>query len=939
LQLGKSSKNGKRDDIVRTRYVGGIDNDEAFSIVLEEELKFNHKEQALSCTTRGLSLLQTENTQLCESNSQMHIWSRASARLHYLAAGTLMSMDRYSEAMPHIVEAVKRCSGWSGLEMITRKMLIACFQKMTKESIVNFDNADELLSLMMDSLFAGMLDAEDLQSFLEKLSSSIGSGSESILKWEKECVDEGDQRLPFSFFATFPDATHVTAGDEIEVCLWIRSNLDFPTAVYSVVLFSSIGNIEIPTPDLLNAATASSDQDGSILIQANQSIMVSTTSYLPSNIFDIVEDGTSIGGENKSSTSNNYGKTARPRTSGITAAAGARFASEDKPGNDDARRNAHWSHVCLGGRSLSCDGIQISFYPASCTSTASVDKSNIELVIKKVAPKKDIHVKRTPFEEENYIASVWDRPIFIPLNQGPRCIRALNPTATMIIFNLTERSTNGRTLEGTVNRIVLKLIACDDDNCTDIKVLIKSSSFLLAADGTSKSIAVIDDDNLLLDNSIDITHPRVRTPVMVVPSKNPLSQFSSGLGYDLPVGWELFGKNGQGDSTCSLNMKDLKAGESTYIYFDIFRPTSSPSYEKSTEPNICDTADLVNRMCRTDVDVSVTYNQTRKNHSKSSDVDGTSVTLFEKVQMLWSAPINVDFCPAWKDAYPSGNRHPSNFVTDVATGNMPSIDPSQELVLIDKEKVLMRCTIEAIAPADGLQVVIDEVRFANTSDQNSPCSFDLLSGLDDENGIIYIGSEGDIGRELGVGSKFVISWAARANMQSAYLKGSVTSALGELIVHWRPPPLHLPEGVVLFDVNSNEILTHGPLPLDKSSTSRFEGPACYIENSPFEACADPIPATIRLSEAFDVTYSITNKTPLDQQLDVQLMKSGGGFLISGLMNGTVDLGPFEKYKVSFTVVPTRIGELALPVVSVSSKRYQTWVIQEASSNRFVFVIP
>ena len=343
-------------------------------------------------------------------------------------------------------------------------------------------------------------------------------------------------------------------------------------------------------------------------------------------------------------------------------------------------------------------------------------------------------------------------------------------------------------------------------------------------------------------------------------------------------------------------------------------------------------------MCRTDIEVSVTYNQCR--NGSGSGADATAVTLFETVSVAWSTPISSSFCPAWKDAYPSGNRHPSNFVADVANSHIPSHDAAQEMVLIDKEKVTTRCTMEAIASDDGFEVEIDKVRFINTSDQNSPCSFDLLSGLDDdENGVVFKAKAGDIGRQLGTGSKFAVSWTARANMQSAYLKGSVTSALGELIVYWHPTPMRVPEDVVLQDSTSTPIRTHGPLALETPSIIRFKGPPCYIENSPFEASAEQIPDRIRQSQAFDVAYSITNKTPLDQQLDIQLVTSGDGFLVSGLMNGNVDLGPFERHTFSFTVVPTRVGEVSLPLVAVASNRYQTWVIHEHSSNRNVFVIP
>jgi hypothetical protein len=953
LQLGFSSKKGKKGDVSRTRYVGGIDHDEGFFPALEEELKINHMDQALSCANRGLSLLQKDNQQISEKDSKMQVWSRASTRLHYLAGGTLLSMGKYTEALTHIVEATNLCSGWSGLEKTMRRMLIECFQNIPDDSFGTLD-IDTLVPMILDSLFAAKLRVGDLQSALKRLSAISGAGTEKDLIWKRECVDESDHTLPYSFAVTFPNVTHATAGDGVEVCLWIRSNLDVATQVNSVALHSSIGTLEIPSSDLLSAKNTALGQDGDLILEANKAIKISTKIYLPSDVCEIGTDEAEPVGENKSPGANAYLKSARPRTSGITAAAGARFVSEDSVDGESDSKNAQWSQRCLGGRSLSCDGIEIAFHPICSKSAVSPNNTSIDLIIKKIAPKSDTKVKRTPFEEENYIAPAWNRPMDVPLDQGPRCLRALNPTATMTMYNVTEHATNGRALEGTVNRILLKLTAGEVDCCSDIKVWIKSSSALIGADGTTKSIAVIGDDNLLLDNSVDMKEPGVRSPVLVVPNPSPSGILTS-LGFDLPGGWDLFGTNGQGDELYNLNIQNIKCGESAFVFFDVFRPTPSPTHVESVQRDNSVDSDFDRRMCRTNVEVSVTYNQSRsiypKSGERSSDNDVTSVTLFDTVSLLWSAPISAHFSPVSKEAFPSGNRHPSNFVPDVASGRIPGPQPAQEMVLIDKERVTTRCTMEAIASADGLEVEIEEVRFSNSPDRNSPCSFDLLSGLDDdrEKGMIYHGTVCDVGRKLSVGSKFVVSWTSRVNMQTAYLKGSVTSTLGELLVYWRPPSMNVPEDAEVYDANSNLIHAHGPLALPSPSLCRFEGPPCYIENSPFEAYAEQMPDTIRLSEPFDVAFSIVNKTPLDQHLDIRISsadklsdgisKEYGGFLVSGLMNGSVNLGPFEKHTFSFTVVPTQVGEVALPQVSVASTRYKTWVIHEASAKRFVFVIP
>lgn len=183
-------------------------------------------------------------------------------------------------------------------------------------------------------------------------------------------------------------------------------------------------------------------------------------------------------------------------------------------------------------------------------------------------------------------------------------------------------------------------------------------------------------------------------------------------------------------------------------------------------------------------------------------------------------------------------------------------------------------------------------------------------------------------------------------MKSAYLKGSVSSSLGVVSVDWIPSTLKLPEEITLAGLEDS-VAAHGPLQLTSPSTCRFMGPPCYIENAPFEATVEGLPASLRVAEPFDVVYHIKNKTSFDQKLLVQLddsepagNDSSQGFLISGVVNGAISLGPFETHTLSYTALATRTGQITMPRVGVSSDRYKTWLIQEASiSRRSIFILP
>lgn len=304
-------------DDMRSRYVGGLDKN-GYQPKLQEELKVNHRQLALDCLLRAISLYERdiEKQEKDNDGKSTACWNRSGARLYYLAGGTLLGMERYAEATSYLGKAAKLAVGWKGLEVTIRKMLVECYAKYTPEE-ESGEDSQTLASILLDSYFNAEMSNADLRRALEKFASSSGGGT---IKWYRECFDEADHSLPFSFAVTFPSTTHATAGDSVEAILHIKSNLDYAVHVNAVTLLSLAGKVAIPSADLLSAKNANEGIDGGIIIQSKADIWVSTLIKLPNDLDEIAIDEAGNGGEKKGTAGKgSFAKTARPRTGGITS--------------------------------------------------------------------------------------------------------------------------------------------------------------------------------------------------------------------------------------------------------------------------------------------------------------------------------------------------------------------------------------------------------------------------------------------------------------------------------------------------------------------------------------------------------------------------------------------------------------------------------------------
>lgn len=266
-------------------------------------------EIALACIERALSLLKRQ----VSANSNLP-WKRSAARLEYLAGSTLLGLGRHQEAIPHLDAAASMCKGWGGLEVTIRRMLIKCYEQHIPSQS---DDDKKLASALLDTYFNAQMTNSDLRKALVRYSELSGRGS---VQWYRNCIDEADSTLPFSFFLSFPSMTHAFAGDKVKATLMLKSNLDYAVQVDSVTLLSLAGLVSIPSSDMQRAKNADQGSNGGIIMQAKTEILLSTEFQLPKDITDIAIDETGNGGEKEGSPGKgSFSKSARPRTGGITA--------------------------------------------------------------------------------------------------------------------------------------------------------------------------------------------------------------------------------------------------------------------------------------------------------------------------------------------------------------------------------------------------------------------------------------------------------------------------------------------------------------------------------------------------------------------------------------------------------------------------------------------
>ena len=608
---------------LRPPFVGGVQN-EGLDLLLREESQVSHRAKALDLVLRAIAVFEKELLRdkrgfYAEDSFNEGLSCRAGARLYYLAGGILLGTGRHHEAASHLEKATKYSQGWREMELAVRKLLIECYEKhlpvqkgsasssaQSTMTNVNSDESQTMASIILDSYFNAEMSSSQLRRALRHFATM--SGGDDKLKWYRASYDDEDPNLPFSFEVTFPQNIFSTVGDAVRASVLIKSNLDYAVHINSVVLVSLAGHLSIPSNDLVRASNASEGSEGGIIIQRNGEIVITTELVLPRELSIIASDDSGNGGQLQGTAGKgSFAKNARPRTAGMTSAAGARLLSADQLGPEQ-KITQGWSMRFLGGKPVKCDGLQLVFYPVQVEkASGSADNVTlIELLVEKKKPRTAANIKRTPFEEENYIASGWSRPLRLPFALGPRSLRVLGPQPQMVVTNLTEDGTGGKALEGTVNRVLLKLQAGPSEHCSNIAVRVTCFTVLMSPTGvTTRLVTEKELNEESAETSVNMMLPKYRTPVLVTPNLSSSDSPMTDYGYSLPTGWSL-AESGQGFS--GKKLPSLKGGEATFLHLDLFRPASfAVQKENSME---CGEGEESN-LCKTDFYITVSYRQAR----------------------------------------------------------------------------------------------------------------------------------------------------------------------------------------------------------------------------------------------------------------------------------------------------------------------------------------
>ena len=653
---------------------------------------------------------------------------------------------------------------------------------------------------------------------------------------------------------------------------------------------------------------------------------------------------------------------------------GARLVSEEElaAGN---RVSQGWNLKCLGGKPLRCDGICVEFYPVQVEkSTGSAEEvTPIELTIEKKKSKTQANIKRTPFEEENYLASAWSRPLHFPLSLGPRSLRVLGPMPDMVIKDLTEEATGGKVLEGTVNRVLLKLTSGLDERCCDIQYCVTCFSVLMTPNGSIRRL-VPERELSQSETSLNMTNPVFRTPTLVSPSAVAGAASRTECGYTLPPGWQLAGS---GQAFTGPVIPSLSCGESKYIALDFFRP--APLIQ-TLPHNIEGDLDVEeSSMCKTDFYFTVTYRQERSlipkgrrtskrrsvvrrlpvmnaasKDSNATLVDGAEESelsqkkpvepTFDEVSleftgsMVWAMPLSAFFRPGATQSFPSECRDPLSPSTK--TSLAPGERLNDAVRLVDCESVTMNCTLQADNAVEGLKTEVLGVRYERVDESNVTVSLASASA-NGASETLYEPHLDNPCRLLSAGSKLSIAYTVKPCLKDPTTLAKVKASLGNVVVDWKSSPLPLPEDAKKDLAFLHGVASHGPLRLDSPSALKFSGPECCIEAPPLRVSMKEKPSTPRIGVPFQLAYTISNETQLHQALSVCVMdaESGAssGLMFAGLAQGELTLAPSESQLFSYTMLGTKAGKTKLPGIEIVSRRDSSLILKEPS--REIYVLP
>ncbi len=213
----------------------------------------------------------------------------------------------------------------------------------------------------------------------------------------------------------------------------------------------------------------------------------------------------------------------------------------------------------------------------------------------------------------------------------------------------------------------------------------------------------------------------------------------------------------------------------------------------------------------------------------------------------------------------------------------------------------------------------------------------------DTSNVLYSPGQEGICKSLNHGMKVDIAFAVRPVILAKSKKESAVGHLGTISLDWSPVPLQKSDCHMILQKNDKFNGLHGPLPVKSLQPLHYDCPSCHVEKTPFEASFQTIPDIPKVGNPFEVRYQITNCTKFHQRLRVVMNDSEStapskNMLISGIINGEINLGPLEDKVLSYSLLVTKVGQTTIPSLDVSSIRYNTWIVHGTTMNK-IFVSP
>jgi len=680
----KLTKIPSSESLERHNYVGGFGKDR-LETIYQNEMEVDHLGFALRDYQKALShfkLVESELHVLAEKQV-ICTRNRSRANIHFRVGGLLLYRKQYAEAKNQLEQALHQSDKWSGLQCTLMKAIQKCQEHLTQTEKDLYTHASMILNSSIFR-FASPKERDIAMDavFFPSKETALGAPLSVTLSTSNTTTN------PFTFAATFPKATHAVAGDTVTASVSLKSHLLIPVSISSMQLQTTVGLVTVGK-DPCN-----------VIIQPNTVEYFSAEIKLPLDLVsslkqeEVPEVSANLKptGKPQNIPVGSVGKNIKVRTSGLTQGGGAYYLTKPP---DQEIGSVLLDNTLFGGVPISCTGIILSLNAVKNSNHA--ESGTLEIVLKDDKPTiiqessdkdKLSQIKHLPvFEKVNYVDIAWDRPMHHSLSLGPRCIRVLKPIPKLKITNITALQTEGRAMEGVVNRIIFKVESGSDECCSDVEYSIRC---------TNSNILPMPSDNK--QGKVD------RPPILVIhDTSSEQEQILSG-GAILPNKWKPHPSTKSQGSKESYHKltSTLEPEKSCLLVLDLFRP--SPSFQVSAKAD-----------CQTNIELVFRYKQVLTMHGETGGI----VTRIFKDSVVWNTPMKAKFSVVQGKlkAFPCGSSHPSNKVSSNPTNpperDIPvvTVDPKSHISANNGDKITVRCSLEATEAQYGMGTEVQRVYF------------------------------------------------------------------------------------------------------------------------------------------------------------------------------------------------------------------------------------